>query len=226
MEFKENDFVRLEFDLYGNGELSSTTDKKKAEEAGIDQEEERVIILGKHRILKAIDNDIINNCSQLDEERTLELSPEEAFGKRKRELMNIFREELFRKNNIRPVVGGVYDFGDGVGVIKSINSGRIMVDFNHPLAGKDVKVVYKVKEKVEDSNEKLKILVEQVLKVPQDKYEYKDNTLKLSSELLQMKNSVKSEIEETIPELKGIEIRGFDEQENTENFKNKEEKNK
>jgi FKBP-type peptidyl-prolyl cis-trans isomerase 2 len=86
----------------------------------------------------------------------IELSPENAFGPRIPELIQMVPIKLFREQNLNPAVGAVFNFDGRVAKVLSNSSGRVMVDFNHPLAGKNVIYEVNVLRKVEDLNEKIK----------------------------------------------------------------------
>lgn len=72
--------------------------------------------------------------------RTVSLPPEEAFGLWNPENVQTFDTVKFEQ---RPVEGHMIEFEDKAkqslyGVVKSVNDDITEVDFNHPLAGKDI----------------------------------------------------------------------------------------
>lgn len=72
--------------------------------------------------------------------RTVSLPPEEAFGQWNPENVQTFDTVKFEQ---RPVEGHMIEFEDKAkqslyGVVKSVNDDITEVDFNHPLAGKDI----------------------------------------------------------------------------------------
>ncbi len=72
--------------------------------------------------------------------RTVSLPPEEAFGPWNPENVQTFDTVKFEQ---RPVEGHMIEFEDKAkqslyGVVKSVNDDITEVDFNHPLAGKDI----------------------------------------------------------------------------------------
>ena len=68
--------------------------------------------------------------------------------------------KVFIEHKINPIPGAVLTFDNKLGKVLTVSGGRIMVDFNNPLAGKEV--VYKVKilRKVDNIDEKIKSLIE------------------------------------------------------------------
>lgn len=93
-----------------------------------------------------------------NEEKTFKLKPEEAYGKREKDLLKIVPMINFKENKINPFVGLTIQSDNLYGVVKSISGGRVLVDFNSPNADKEVEVYVK---KLQTLNDKEK--VEQVL---------------------------------------------------------------
>ena len=73
--------------------------------------------------------------------RTVHLPPEDAFGQWNPENIQIFDTVKFEQ---RPIIGHMIEFEDKAkaslfGVVKSVNEDTTEIDFNHPLAGKNIK---------------------------------------------------------------------------------------
>ncbi|MFH0818100.1 MAG: hypothetical protein V1909_05730, partial [Candidatus Micrarchaeota archaeon] len=68
---------------------------------------------------------------------------EKAFGERRADLLRVIPLSEFRKREIDPYPGMPVQLDNMTAMVKSVTSGRVMVDMNHPLAGH--KVVYEVK---------------------------------------------------------------------------------
>ena len=90
--------------------------------------------------------------------KTFILKPEDAYGKRDRDLLKIVPMINFKENKINPFVGLTIQTDNAYGVVKSISGGRVLVDFNSPNADKEVEVYIK---KLNTLNDKEKI--EQIL---------------------------------------------------------------
>lgn len=89
-----------------------------------------------------------------------ELMPEEAFGERRRDLVRTYVISAFGDEapNLYP---GVYVVVEGLqGRVVSIGSGRVLVDHNHPLAGRKLKAKVEVIEIVRDPSK----IIDEVLK--------------------------------------------------------------
>jgi len=157
--------------------------------------------------MKALDENIIEG----NEKNTLELTPEQAYGKRDKSLIKVFPKSAFDKQKTRAVVGMTYDFNGMFGTVKSVAGGRIMVDFNNPLAGKDIKLTYKVLSKIENIVTKIEFVLGNVLKVPKNtfKIELENNNLVLNvqKELRANEKMLVKGLEEFIGSLKEFNIK-------------------
>ena len=91
---------------------------------------------------KQIEKDLINKDEQ--KEIILEYNEENnPFGKRKPELIRLVKISEFRKRGINPIPGLIVNINGFPAVILSVSGGRVLVDFNNPLAGKKIKIVVK-----------------------------------------------------------------------------------
>ncbi|MBN2518690.1 MAG: hypothetical protein JXB14_07605, partial [Candidatus Altiarchaeota archaeon] len=64
------------------------------------------------------------------------------------------------KQGMTPVPGMVFEVEGRPARIQSVSGGRVMVDFNHPLAGKETEYKVKVREVAKTENDKIKYLLE------------------------------------------------------------------
>ena len=97
---------------------------------------------------------------------TVELEPEQAFGKKDGKLIKLISAGKFRDADMTPRPGLEVEVDNRRGVVRSVSGGRVLVDFNHPMAGKTV--VYEIEHHgfVEDPGECFKALMQLVLNVP------------------------------------------------------------
>ena len=156
---QKNDFIELEFvGKTQEGEIFDTNLKQEAEKIGLDiKTRPLVICFGESMILPAIDSFLMGKEEGKD--YTLSLTPQESFGVRQRELVKIMPHSVFIKKDILPIQGQTYVFDTMLGKISAISGGRVTVDFNNPLAGKNVVYSLKIKKKITDIQEKAKTLV-------------------------------------------------------------------
>lgn len=207
VQIKDGDFVKVDFDVYANNALVQTTNEKKGKAADIKVASygPQTIIVGKAFILKALDEAL-----KKKDKDVLELKPEEAYGKRKKELIRVFTKSAFDEQKLRAIVGMTYDFNGMYGTVKSVVGGRVMVDFNQPLSGKEIKLEYNLVEKVEDISEKIKVVFGTILRLPNEMFEVsvkgKDVLLKVPKQLAAMTDMLNKSLEEMISDIKDYNV--------------------
>ena len=163
MSVEEGDFLRLEYTgkVQETGEIFDTTDEKVAEEEGIKSENKIYgaipIIVGAGHVLNGIEEVLIG--MKEGEEKTVEIPPEEGFGERNPKLLQLIPMSEFRKQGIKPQVGMGITLENTTGVIRSISGGRVKVDFNHELAGKNLQYNVKVDKIIADDEEKIRSMI-------------------------------------------------------------------
>ncbi|MDO5825966.1 MAG: peptidylprolyl isomerase [Methanosphaera sp. rholeuAM130] len=164
MPIEENDFIRLNYTgkIKANGEVFDTTYEEVADEAGIKVEGKDyhpiVLSIGADQVLSSLQDQLIG--LEVGEEKTIEIPCENAFGKKDPSLIQLIPMKRFKEQNIRPFPGMPISLDGQQGTVRTVNGGRVSVDFNHTLAGKDIVYEVKVEEKIEDDVEKIKGLID------------------------------------------------------------------
>ena len=206
MAIKKHDFVELEYTgrIKDSNEVFDTTDEKTAKDSQIHakgaQYKPIVICVGEKHMLPGLDDFILGK--ELGE-YTVELAPEHAFGKKDPEMLKMIPTSKFEEQGIKPVTGLRLNIDGHIGIIKSSGGGRTVVDFNHPLAGRDVVYQIKLKKLVTDK----KVQVESVLKVLlglSTKVEVSGS--KANVEMPQLPQEILDELSKNIKELTGVEV--------------------
>ncbi len=87
------------------------------------------------------------------------LDPEDAYGPYDRSKVKVFSIKRLEREGIQPKIGATIYLDGQRGVIKSITGGRVTVDFNHPLAGRELVVSGRVVRRIEDDLEKVRAIV-------------------------------------------------------------------
>ena len=180
----KNDFVEIEYTGRTSEEeiVFDTTDEKVAKDNGIYDKNSSykpiVICAGENQIIKGIDEQIIGK--ETDKAYKIELSPDNAFGKKDAKLIQLIPIKRFKEQNIQPVPGLQLNIDGIFGIVKTVSGGRCLVDFNNPLAGKSLYYDLKINRVVQDDREKLKSLLKNVLKINGAGIEIKENIAKIS----------------------------------------------
>ena len=164
MAIKEGDFVRLNFTgkIKETDEVFDTTSEDIAEEAGILVENKVYgpipIIVGGNHLLKAIDDAIIG--TEAGEAIHVSVTPENGFGQRNPDFIQLIPMKEFKKQGMTPYPGMKIQSEGTTGKILTVNGGRVKVDFNHELAGRDLVYDVEVCEIIDDEAEKIKSMIE------------------------------------------------------------------
>src|SRR4030042_3756000 len=155
MALQKKDFIEIEFTgRIKDGEVFDSNIKKDLEKLNPDINPKPLIFaLGEGMFLKGIDDFLTGKDIG---KYKIELPPEKAFGPRMAEFVQTIPIKIFRSQNLNPVPGAVFNFDGRIAKILTVSGGRVMADFNNPLAGKIVVYDINVIRKVEDLNEKIK----------------------------------------------------------------------
>ncbi|WP_410210857.1 FKBP-type peptidyl-prolyl cis-trans isomerase [Aquirhabdus sp.] len=100
------------------------------------------LVIGDGNLLEGFENALIG--LRAGDRRTVHLPPEDAFGPWNPENVQSFDTVQFVKaGDTTPEIGTMMEFQDKgggtlAGVVKAVNDDKVEVDFNHPLAGRNV----------------------------------------------------------------------------------------
>lgn len=155
MTIEKNTFIEIEFDgKIKDGDLFDSTNQKNAEKLGVEKEKLKPLIVsvGNDMVVKGLDKEFLKN--EVGKDYEIELKPEEAFGKRDPKLIQMVPLKNFLDEKINPQRGMQFSLDGRVAKVLSVSGGRVMVDFNNILAGKNIVYNYKITRKVDDLKER------------------------------------------------------------------------
>lgn len=161
MPIKKNDFVEIEYTgtLKEEKIVFDTTDAKVAQQQNIQSQSQAygpvIICVGEGHVVKGLDKFLENKDTG---KFSVELQPDDAFGKKDAKLIAMIPAKKFIEQKIRPIVGLQVNIDGYVGVIRTVTGGRTIVDFNHPLSGKVVVYDVKINRIITDKKEKAQAL--------------------------------------------------------------------
>ena len=164
MAIENGNFVRVNFTgkTKETDEVFDTTYDEIAQEAGIFDENKTYkpipIVVGGNHLLPSIEEAIIG--LEAGERKTIEVESDDAFGPRDPKSIQLIPMKEFKRQGMTPYPGMRISAEGGEGRILTVNGGRVKVDFNHPLAGKDLIYDVEVTEIIEDNDEKVKSMIE------------------------------------------------------------------
>ena len=99
--------------------------------------------------MKSLEDQIVGKKQA---KHTFSINAEDAFGKKDAKMIQLIPMSKFRQQKIQPIPGLQLNIDGSFGVV-TVSGGRCLVDFNHPLAGKDLVYDVKINKIVEDDKE-------------------------------------------------------------------------
>jgi FKBP-type peptidyl-prolyl cis-trans isomerase 2 len=183
MAIKKNDFIEVEFTgkITGTDEIFDTNIKVDAKKAEMDLKGIKPFVLSVgHKMLpKGFDEDLIGKTA--DKSYTIDIDPENAFGKRNPQMVRMIPTKHFHEQKINPERGMKLALDGQLVKVLSSDRGRTLVDFNNPLAGKPVTYTYKINKIVTDQKEKINAMQDFLFRKTFD-FETKNKTVTFSIE--------------------------------------------
>lgn len=208
---KKGDFVEIEFigRVAATGEVFDVTSAEEAKAARVYNEKQTygpaLAVIGAHMAVPGVEEQL--EKMKPGEEREFEVGYGKAFGKRDPKLIKIVARGKFLEKNINPVPGLFVDIDGMQARIRSVSGGRVVVDFNHPLAGKDLKYKVKVVRHITGTLEKAQALLKHYNLEAETNLKEGVLTLKTEKELPKpVKELLERFIKEWLPEVKRIEF--------------------
>lgn len=157
---QKNDFVKINFE----GKIKETGQ-------AFDNGRGVGIVAGGGYVLPGLDDILLQ--MHVGEKRTVDITPDKAFGQREPGKVHTVPEAEFKKRGTTPTPGMMIEADNMRGRVMSVTSGRVMIDFNHPLAGKTLTYEIELLSKIEKPEEKILSIVEYFTKTPANNFSAK-----------------------------------------------------
>ncbi len=207
MAIKKGDFIEVEYTgmIKEDKTVFDTTSEETAKQNNLHSPKMKycpvIIVLGENHLIKGLDEQLEGKEPG---EYDFEISAEKGFGKKSASLLKLVPAKAFNKENIKPFVGLEVELDGMRGIVRTVSGGRIIVDFNHPLSGKDLLYKIKVNKIITDPAEQAKGLAS-LLKIPIKSVELTDKKLSIEYEK-QLPPQLSAVFEEEIKRLTKQEI--------------------
>ena len=210
---KEKDFIELEYTgkiKEGNVIFDTTIEKIAKEQKLFDENSEYkpiIICVGEGQIIKGLDESLADK--ETEKQYTIEIPAEEAYGKKNAKLIQLISTNKFQKQNIQPMTGLQVNIDGMLGLIKTVSGGRTLVDFNHPLAGKDLVYDIKVKSIITDDKEKIRSILKLGLDIKDADIKIENNKAAISIKTdipKELQEELKNKIKALMPQIEDITI--------------------
>jgi FKBP-type peptidyl-prolyl cis-trans isomerase 2 len=199
----KNDFIEIDYTgrTADDNAVFDTTVKSVADENHLHSHNLKPVIIcvGEGQLLKSLDENLIGKDIG---EHMIKLTAEQAFGKKSAKLIQLVSTSKFVKEKIQPMPGLQVTIDGMNGLVRTVTGGRTMVDFNHPLASRDLVYTVTIKRIVTDAKEKAESLLAMVF--PDVKTDLAEGVLnvttkaKLPEELHKM---LEERVKKLVPEI-------------------------
>jgi len=210
-KIKKGDFVEIEYTgaVKDSNTVFDTTNEELAKKEGLFNPKHRygpvVVCVGERQLLPGLDKFLEGRETGADYE--VLISPEDGFGKKDAKNMKLVPSKIFTKQKINPMPGLPVNIDGIYGVIITAAGGRTIVDFNHPLSGKELIYRCRANKIIRESAEKLKSFLATELGIKDFNAEVKEGKAKVSLKAKlpeEISKLLEKKIMEIMPEIKSI----------------------
>ena len=224
---KAGDFVELDYTgrAAEDNAVFDTTVEETAKENNLHNPKGRYgpvkICVGKNHVIAGLDGNLAGK--EIGRTYKFRIPPEEGFGQKDPKLIRLVSTGKFRKQGVNPAPGLQVNLDGVLGTIKTVSGGRTIVDFNHPLSGKELEYEVSLKKLVTDPKEKADAVL--ALAGAPFKAGVADGkaVITADSEIPEeIRKAVEKALTETVPEIKSV---SFQVAEKTEKSKNTQQQN-
>jgi FKBP-type peptidyl-prolyl cis-trans isomerase 2 len=158
MAFKKHDFIELDYTgKLEDGTVFDTTKESVAKEHHLHNEKAEyksiIVCIGEHQVVPGLDNALVGK--EIGKNYTITVSADDGFGKKDAKKIRLVPMSVFKKQNVMPHPGLQVNIDNHVATILRVSGGRVLVDFNHPLAGKNVIYDITIKREIKDKKEQI-----------------------------------------------------------------------
>ena len=207
---KKGDFIELDYTgKLEDGTVFDTTIEGIAKANDLEKEghsyKPLVVCVGKGHLLKGLDKHI--DGKEVGKTYNVKLSPEDSFGKKSAELIQLISTSKFRKEKMQPAPGLQVNIDGVIGVVKTVTGGRTLVDFNHPLAGRNLDYEFTIRRILIDDNEKLNAMISLFGLDASALVENETARISSAQEIPEeFRKKFSEDVKEAIPSIKNIEF--------------------
>ncbi|MDP7282529.1 MAG: FKBP-type peptidyl-prolyl cis-trans isomerase [Candidatus Undinarchaeales archaeon] len=159
---KEGDFITIDYvgKVKATGKIFDLTREDVAKKEGMMSDNAKygpvTIIVGAQHVIPGLDKHLSE--LKVGDTKKFDISPVDGFGNRDATLLKLIPRSEFKKRDVKPMPGMPVNFDGQYGFVQSVSGGRIKVDFNHPLAGKDLEYEVEIHDKIEKQEDQIKSL--------------------------------------------------------------------
>jgi peptidylprolyl isomerase len=177
MALQKGDFIIIDYvaKVKETGEIFDTTNEEVAKKEHLYKEgdiyEPKLVVIGEGWVLKALDESLAT--MEIEKPTSAEIPPSKAFGDRDAEKVRRVPLRQLLAKEITPSIGLRIEYGGKMATVRAIGAGRVLLDFNPPLAGKTLVYEVTIQKKLETAEERVAAIIHRrVPAVEQAKFEF------------------------------------------------------
>jgi peptidylprolyl isomerase len=173
MSLQKGDFILIDYvaKVKETGEIFDTTIEETAKKEHLYKEgdlyEPKLVVIGENWVLKPLDESL--TTMEIAKPTVVEITPEKAFGQRDPEKVKRVPLRQLLAREITPSVGLRIEYGGKNATVRAIGAGRVLLDFNPPLAGKTLLYDVTINRKLDTIEEKITALIHRRIPNIEDK---------------------------------------------------------
>ena len=175
MSLQKGDFILINYNakVKETNEVFDTTNDDVAKKEHLKKEgeiyEPKLVVIGEGWLLKPLDEAL--TTMDIGKPATVEIPAEKGFGPRDPEKIRRVHLRQLLEKQINPAIGARIEYQGKMATVRSIGAGRVLLDFNPPLAGRTL--IYDVTpiKKLDSREEKIAALIHRrILPVEENKF--------------------------------------------------------
>jgi len=161
---KKGIWVKINFlgRIKATGEVFDLSKEEDAKKYDLYDEKKKygptLVIIGAGFIMPGVEKHILD--MKVSEKKSFDVSPAEGAGPKKPELIKVVSYSSFTKKKITPFPGLVLQTDAGNCKVLAVSGGRVRIDYNHPLAGKELSYDVEVVEEIKTPKERVESLLD------------------------------------------------------------------
>jgi peptidylprolyl isomerase len=163
VSLQKGDFVAVDYTarVKETGEVFDTTLEDVAKKEHLYKEgevyEPKLVVVGEGWVLKALDESLV--AMEVAKASKVEIPQDKAFGARDPEKVKRVPLRQLTAKGVTPGVGMRVEYGEKMATVRAVGAGRVLLDFNPPLAGKTLVYEVTVRRKLDKREEKVRALI-------------------------------------------------------------------
>jgi peptidylprolyl isomerase len=188
MALQKGDFILINHvaRVKETGEVFETTLEETAKKEHLYKEgeiyEPKLVVIGEGWVLEVLDDNL--TTMKVGKTSVVEIPPEKAFGERDPEKVRRVPLRQLTSKGITPSLGMRVEHSGKMAIVRTIGAGRVLLDFNPPLAGKTLVYEVTVQKKLGTKGEKLAALIHRrIPAVEESKFKFRVKSKTVSIEM-------------------------------------------